>query len=80
MSEMEKNESIERFTEGLLKAASRARELGKAQKNSAWQAVATQLDMLRSNGLKMYKAKGISRQVALDMLDRREQKMGKEAN
>ncbi len=80
MSDMEKNESFERFSEGLLKAASRARELAKAQQYPTWNIIANNLDQLRKNGTLMYESRAISRQSALDILDRRETLMGKEVN
>lgn len=69
MSIMEKNESMERFTEGLKKAASRARELGKAQKNNSWFQVAHHLDGLRKNGETMFSSRQISRQESLAIVD-----------
>lgn len=74
---MERNESIERFEEGLKKAASRARELGKAQSNTNWEKVALGLDQMRSNGMAMYHAKAISRAAAIALLDQKEIQMGK---
>ncbi len=76
---MERNESIERFEEGLKKASSRARELGKAQNNSNWEKIAIGLDQMRSNGMAMYHAKAISRATALALLDKKELQMGKTA-
>lgn len=62
MSEMEKAETIERWTEGLKRAISRCRELGKAQgKESDWNKVATQLEMLKVNGDKLMAGKALTR-------------------
>lgn len=67
---MEKNESIERFSEGLAKAADRARQLAKLQKNKSWLQVAINLDGLRIKGEQMYRSREISRQEALAIADR----------
>lgn len=75
MSEMQDNESIERFVEGLKKAASRARELGIAQKNSSWEKVAVMLDGIRTNGVKLYQSSALSRNDVLSMLDQRQKTM-----
>lgn len=72
MADMERNESIERFKEGLSKAADRARALVKAQGNTTWLQVATGFDQMRTTGMVWYNAKAISRQQALAMLDARE--------
>lgn len=72
MSEMTDVEAFERFAEGLKKAASRARELGIAQKSKDWGNVATMLDGIRINGEKMYNARALSRQDVLKMLDERQ--------
>jgi hypothetical protein len=66
---MEKNESIERFVEGLSKASDRARQLAKAQKNSSWLQVAINLDELCRKGRQMYASRQISRQDALGIAD-----------
>ena len=66
---MEKNETIERFNEGLCKASDRARQLAKAQKNKMWLQVAINLDELRSKGMTMYNGHQLSRQDALDIAD-----------
>lgn len=75
---MEKNESIERFTEGLEKAADRARQLSKAQKNPMWDVVASGLDGMASSGRAMFFAKALSRNHALSLLDARESRMKRE--
>lgn len=53
MSEMSIKESIEWFEEGLKKAASRARELGRMQKVKHWDVIAKELDTFRTNGVYM---------------------------
>lgn len=80
MSDMTLQESMERFTEGMKKAASRARELGDAQKNRSWYKIAFNLEKLMEHGVAMYKAKAISRQDALAIVDRREAMMNKDLN
>lgn len=80
MSDMSLMESMERFSEGIKKAASRARELGDAQKNRNWYKVAFNLEKLLENGTTMFKAKAISRQDALSMIDRRESMLNKDLN
>lgn len=68
---MEEIEIFERFNEGLKKAASRCRELSKLQKNSDWAKTAFQIDKFLAHGTELYKAKALSRQEVLSMLDRR---------
>lgn len=72
MSDMQEIESIERFVEGMKKAASRARELALSQKNTDWMKVAAMLDGVRANGVKLYNGASMNRQDALSMLDRRQ--------
>lgn len=71
MSEMQESETIERFVEGLKRAASRARELAAMQKNDTWYTVATSLDNLRISGTKIFRGRALTRQDALKMLDDR---------
>lgn len=71
MSDMEKNESIERYIEGLKKAADCCRQLGHAQKNTQWHTIAANLDGMRSKGVHIYRSKSISRSDALSMIDRK---------
>lgn len=72
MSEMTDVEAFERFSEGMKRAASRARELGVSQKSNDWGNVANMLDGIRTNGEKMYRARALSRQDVLKMLDERQ--------
>lgn len=67
--DMNEKDSIERFTEGLKKAADRARELGRAQKSKHWMQVANGLDGIRVKGMQMFRAKALSRTDVLKMLD-----------
>lgn len=69
MSEMTEGESSERFNENMKKAVSRARELALVSGNTDWMAVADNLEMLRSTGMKLHHAKSLSRAEALRMLD-----------
>jgi hypothetical protein len=71
---------MERFSEGVKKAASRARELGDAQKNRNWYKVAFMLEKLLANGTAMFNGKSISRQDALGIIGRREAAMEKDIN
>lgn len=75
MSEMQKNESIERFSEGLQKAADRARQLARAQGAPMWEQVASGIEALRSTGMARYYTKSISRAQALAMLDHKVEKL-----
>lgn len=69
MSDMSSQETIERFVEGLKKAASRCRELSKIQKNKMWLNVASGFDNMRINGVKIYEAASLSRQEILATVD-----------
>ncbi len=69
MSLMQKNESFERFSEGLKKSISRAKELGVAQDNYNWTKIAILLEGLLNKGIGFYNAKQISRQDTLAILD-----------
>lgn len=70
MSDMTLQESIERFNEGLKKAASRARELAVAQKNNNWRTIADNLDGIRHKGRTLYQSHALSRQETLVIADR----------
>lgn len=74
-NDMSLQETFERFDEGMKKAASRARELGHAQKNKNWFSVATQIEGLRAKALIMFKGPAISRKDALSILDVREKNL-----
>jgi len=67
---MQQNESEERLREGLKKAASCARKLGKLQKSKTWLDVAKQIDGLvqKANGL--MSSGVLSEADALVMLDK----------
>lgn len=66
---MNEIESMERFTEGLKKAASRCRELGKLQQSNGWDALTASFEGLLRNGQKLYSSSVMSRHDALKMLD-----------
>lgn len=70
MSEMTPQESIERYNEGLKKAASRARELGKLQKNKYWDQIANSLDGIRDQGLKLFYGRPLTEQEVQQMIDK----------
>lgn len=68
MSEMNLQESLERYKESLSRAASRARELGKLQNNSMWERVATQLEIIKNRGCDIAKARGLTKsQIDIDI-------------
>lgn len=72
MSDMQTNETIERFVEGMKKASARARELGAAQQNKDWQRIAEFLDGIRAKGVTLCKSRALGRQEVLGMLDHRQ--------
>jgi len=80
MSDMEKNESIERYREGLKKAADCCRQLGAAQKNRQWNQIAFNLEGILQKGMTIYRNKSISRSDALAMIDNRVKTMKAEQN
>ena len=77
---MEAKESFERFKEGLKKAASRARELGIAQRNNDWNTLAFRIDDLARQGEIIYFRRALSHQAALQMLSARETKTNEDLN
>lgn len=64
-------ESAERFSEGLCLAASRCRELGRAQNLKTWSIIADQLDIIRKKGESVIVAKALSRKEILESLGRK---------
>jgi hypothetical protein len=72
MSDMTEGEALERFTEGLKKAASKAREIGAATGLLLWNDIARTLDELRENGTKLSQMTALSRFDVLAMLDERQ--------
>lgn len=60
MSEMRQNESLERFVEGLTRAASCCRELGLITQIPAWKELSKQLLIMRDKGRFMYKSAPLS--------------------
>lgn len=72
MSEMTLAETADRWTNGLKKAASRCRELGKAQgKSVMWDQIADSLDKTRTMGETVIVTKALSRSAVLESMDRR---------
>lgn len=80
MSDMSEKDSKERFTEGLKKAASRAREIAKATRNPVWTQIAFTLDEIRRNGTKLMAMSALNRFDVLKMLDVREKNISAELN
>lgn len=73
MTEMNLIESWERFEEGMKKAADRAEEIGRLQDNKDvaenWRKTVYGIRRLLEDGRGIYRAKAISRQRVLEMLD-----------
>lgn len=72
MRETTEKEAMMRFNEGLKKAISRAKMLARAQQNNHWLKIASGLDTIRVNGLKMANGKPLSRQAVLEKVDSRQ--------
>lgn len=70
--ETTEKEAISRFNEGLLKAVARAKQLAKAQSNNSWLAIASGLELIRVNGLKMASGKPLSRHEVLEKTEKRQ--------
>lgn len=75
MSDMTKAETIERFVEGLKQAASAARGLASLKTKKDWEKVAMLLERLRSQGMNLSTAGGMTRQETLLRLDKREEEL-----
>lgn len=72
MGDMSFQETAERWTDGLQKAASRCRELGAAQdKKLIWDKIAESLDGIRKSGETVIVTKALSRKEILESVDRR---------
>jgi len=69
MSEMTQTETNERWSEGLKKAASRARELSVSRKNLNWSAIAASIDGIREKGERMIVTSPLSRSQVIADLD-----------
>lgn len=69
MSEMDPIESFERVREGLARATSCARQLGKAQRSKAWLSLADSLEAMGVTAQKLYESKPLGRQEVLAMID-----------
>lgn len=67
MSEVTTAQIVERYVEGLKKAASRARELHSLTGNKLWLNIAASLDQMRIDGKKMSTQKALS-ELELEML------------
>jgi hypothetical protein len=68
-NDMTRNESLERFKEGLKIAADRCRELGKQTNSVMWGLIATNLDQLRAKGEKIVLDKGLTQTQILKSVD-----------
>ena len=71
MSELSTAESFERFNEGLKKASSRAKELGRVQKNANWDKISEMLDGIRAKGEVFYKSKSLAEHQVQQMINAR---------
>ncbi len=80
MAEMNAGESMERFSEGLKKASSRARELGAVQMDRNWNKLAFALDNIRQQGEKMFGEKPLTEQEVTAIIERREKETNKDIN
>ncbi len=80
MSDMNAAESIERFSEGMKKAASRARELGEAQRDRNWNKLAFQLEKILAQGIDIFKQKSLSEAEVMAMTEHRISEMNKNIN
>lgn len=69
MSIMQENETAERWTEGLKKAADRAKQIGTLTEDKSWLHLAIQLDALRQKGEALITQKSLSRKRVLEMCD-----------
>lgn len=75
MSDMTEGEALERIREGLLKAASCAREIAASGGFSIWKDIADTIDTMRVNASKLAQMTSISRFDVLTMLDKRQAKI-----
>lgn len=75
MSDMTETESMERFVQGLKKAASAARGLSTSTGMKLWLNIANTCDEIRGNGVKLSKMTSLSRFQVLNMLAQREDKL-----
>lgn len=66
---MQEKDSIERFIQGLKKAASAARELTKIMKYPMWDQIAISMDGIRQKGELMIRGKALTRQEVLRKIE-----------
>lgn len=66
----EKDDAIERFSEGLKIAVDKAIALQKLTKSKEWGLVARNLNALRLKGKEYYDGAALTRQQSLDILDK----------
>ena len=60
MSDMTNNEILERYSESLKKAASRAHELAQLMHNPMWDHIASSLHQIRSNGIYICESRALT--------------------
>ena len=77
---IDERQIIEYFNEGLKKAASYARRMGRSQENEIWMDVAILCDHIRSQGLGMFTSKGLSWSETLRIIDSRQETMSNALN
>lgn len=75
MSDMSEGEALERFTEGLKKAASKAREIGALTGVDIWSDIAGTIDNIRNNGKVLAGMTALKRFEVLTMLDERQKNL-----
>ena len=65
-------QTAEFFNDGLLQAASAARQLGVVQENPIWHDISIILDQMRNSGIDIANSKSLSRTQVLSMVDVRQ--------
>jgi len=64
---MFENETMERFNEGLAKAADRAKQLSKLNGSHEWRMIAVHLNSIVTQGQALAATRSLTRQQVLDM-------------
>lgn len=72
-------EAIQYMLEGMRQAASRARQMGRAQQHPIWLDVGVLLDELHNHAKKLSESKPMGRQTLLHSLEVREKRVADEA-
>lgn len=73
MSSFTTSEILERYSDGLRKASSRAREMFTLTNNRMWIDIANSLEGIRKNGETMAISKALTRTQVLDLLDKKKE-------